>query len=237
MNNTDTAPALPAPSANGHAPRRSRTRRRGAGDDAVPGRDGPLPRHAAERDAQLPRDTGGNPAAVAERSRWLSATATVTAASGRGHREPTPPPPEPIAATGRGTAHVRRQWRLQIRDGLAAARSERQARAACRPRPRSRPTGRSTARRSSPGSSTSSATAPVTRRKRSASTSTSKPTSASIRSSASKSSARSPSRSKPGADGKQPNLEMEKLSVIKTLRGIADYVIGALAAARRTAVR
>jgi NAD(P)-dependent dehydrogenase (short-subunit alcohol dehydrogenase family)/acyl carrier protein len=32
-----------------------------------------------------------------------------------------------------------------------------------------------------------------------------------------------------GADGKQPNLEMEKLSVIKTLRGIADYVAGALA--------
>ncbi|QJW93891.1 type I polyketide synthase [Frigoriglobus tundricola] len=31
-----------------------------------------------------------------------------------------------------------------------------------------------------------------------------------------------------GADGKQPNLEMEKLSVIKTLRGIADYVMGAL---------
>lgn len=30
------------------------------------------------------------------------------------------------------------------------------------------------------------------------------------------------------ADGKQPNLEMEKLSVIKTLRGIADYVMGAL---------
>ena len=34
-----------------------------------------------------------------------------------------------------------------------------------------------------------------------------------------------------GADGTQPNLEMEKLSVIKTLRGIADYVMGALAAA------
>ena len=32
-----------------------------------------------------------------------------------------------------------------------------------------------------------------------------------------------------GSDGKQPNLEMEKLSVIKTLRGIADYVMGALA--------
>lgn len=31
-----------------------------------------------------------------------------------------------------------------------------------------------------------------------------------------------------GAGGKQPNLEMEKLSVIKTLRGIADYVMGAL---------
>ncbi len=31
-----------------------------------------------------------------------------------------------------------------------------------------------------------------------------------------------------GADGRQPNLEMEKLSVIKTLRGIADYVMGAL---------
>jgi acyl transferase domain-containing protein/short-subunit dehydrogenase len=31
-----------------------------------------------------------------------------------------------------------------------------------------------------------------------------------------------------GADGKQPNLEMEKLSAIKTLRGIADYVVGAL---------
>ena len=31
-----------------------------------------------------------------------------------------------------------------------------------------------------------------------------------------------------GADGKQPNLEMEKLSVIKTLRGIADYVMGVL---------
>ncbi|MFM8275171.1 MAG: SDR family NAD(P)-dependent oxidoreductase, partial [Gemmata sp.] len=31
-----------------------------------------------------------------------------------------------------------------------------------------------------------------------------------------------------GADGKQPNLEMEKLSVLKTLRGIADYVMGAL---------
>jgi acyl transferase domain-containing protein/NAD(P)H-dependent flavin oxidoreductase YrpB (nitropropane dioxygenase family)/NADP-dependent 3-hydroxy acid dehydrogenase YdfG len=31
-----------------------------------------------------------------------------------------------------------------------------------------------------------------------------------------------------GADGKQPNLEMEKLSVIKTLRGIADYVTEAL---------
>jgi acyl transferase domain-containing protein/NAD(P)H-dependent flavin oxidoreductase YrpB (nitropropane dioxygenase family)/acyl carrier protein len=31
-----------------------------------------------------------------------------------------------------------------------------------------------------------------------------------------------------GADGKQPTLEMEKLSVIKTLRGIADYVLGAL---------
>src|SRR5262249_34494857 len=30
------------------------------------------------------------------------------------------------------------------------------------------------------------------------------------------------------ADGQQPNLEMEKLSVIKTLRGIADYVIEAL---------
>jgi NAD(P)-dependent dehydrogenase (short-subunit alcohol dehydrogenase family) len=34
-----------------------------------------------------------------------------------------------------------------------------------------------------------------------------------------------------GADGQQPNLEMEKLSVIKTLRGIADYVMGALAEA------
>jgi NAD(P)-dependent dehydrogenase (short-subunit alcohol dehydrogenase family)/acyl carrier protein len=32
-----------------------------------------------------------------------------------------------------------------------------------------------------------------------------------------------------GAGGKQPNLEMEKLSVIKTLRGIADYVTAALA--------
>jgi acyl transferase domain-containing protein len=32
-----------------------------------------------------------------------------------------------------------------------------------------------------------------------------------------------------GADGKQPNLEMEKLSTIKTLRGIADYVSEALA--------
>lgn len=32
-----------------------------------------------------------------------------------------------------------------------------------------------------------------------------------------------------GAGGAQPNLEMEKLSVIKTLRGIADYVMGALA--------
>ena len=32
-----------------------------------------------------------------------------------------------------------------------------------------------------------------------------------------------------GADGKQPNLEMEKLSVIKTLRGIADYVMETLA--------
>jgi NAD(P)-dependent dehydrogenase (short-subunit alcohol dehydrogenase family)/acyl carrier protein len=31
-----------------------------------------------------------------------------------------------------------------------------------------------------------------------------------------------------GADGKPPALEMEKLSVIKTLRGIADYVMGAL---------
>jgi acyl transferase domain-containing protein/NAD(P)H-dependent flavin oxidoreductase YrpB (nitropropane dioxygenase family) len=31
-----------------------------------------------------------------------------------------------------------------------------------------------------------------------------------------------------GADGKQPTLEMEKLSVIKTLRGITDYVLGAL---------
>jgi len=31
-----------------------------------------------------------------------------------------------------------------------------------------------------------------------------------------------------GADGKQPNLEMEKLSVIKTLRGIADYVMSAI---------
>ncbi|MDB5306283.1 MAG: Phenolphthiocerol synthesis polyketide synthase type Pks15/1 [Gemmataceae bacterium] len=31
-----------------------------------------------------------------------------------------------------------------------------------------------------------------------------------------------------GADGNQPTLEMEKLSVIKTLRGIADYVMGAL---------
>ncbi len=30
------------------------------------------------------------------------------------------------------------------------------------------------------------------------------------------------------ADGQQPNLEMEKLSVIKTLRGIADYVMEAL---------
>ncbi len=32
-----------------------------------------------------------------------------------------------------------------------------------------------------------------------------------------------------GAGGKQPNLEMEKLSVIKTLRGIADYVSAAIA--------
>ena len=32
-----------------------------------------------------------------------------------------------------------------------------------------------------------------------------------------------------GGDGKAPALEMEKLSVIKTLRGIADYVAGALA--------
>ncbi|WP_439622588.1 SDR family NAD(P)-dependent oxidoreductase [Gemmata sp.] len=32
-----------------------------------------------------------------------------------------------------------------------------------------------------------------------------------------------------GADGKQPTLEMEKLSTIKTLRGIADYVSEALA--------
>ncbi|HEV3439877.1 MAG TPA: KR domain-containing protein, partial [Gemmata sp.] len=32
-----------------------------------------------------------------------------------------------------------------------------------------------------------------------------------------------------GGDGKQPNLEMEKLSVIKTLRGIADYVSAAIA--------
>ena len=32
-----------------------------------------------------------------------------------------------------------------------------------------------------------------------------------------------------GKDGKQPNLEMEKLSAIKTLRGIADYVTAALA--------
>jgi len=32
-----------------------------------------------------------------------------------------------------------------------------------------------------------------------------------------------------GAGGAQPNLEMEKLSVLKTLRGIADYVMGALA--------
>jgi acyl transferase domain-containing protein/NAD(P)H-dependent flavin oxidoreductase YrpB (nitropropane dioxygenase family)/NAD(P)-dependent dehydrogenase (short-subunit alcohol dehydrogenase family)/acyl carrier protein len=31
-----------------------------------------------------------------------------------------------------------------------------------------------------------------------------------------------------GADGQQPNLEMEKLSAIKTLRGIADYVAAAL---------
>ncbi|WP_161967675.1 type I polyketide synthase [Fimbriiglobus ruber] len=31
-----------------------------------------------------------------------------------------------------------------------------------------------------------------------------------------------------GADRKQPNLEMEKLSVIKTIRGIVDYVITAL---------
>jgi acyl transferase domain-containing protein/NAD(P)H-dependent flavin oxidoreductase YrpB (nitropropane dioxygenase family)/NADP-dependent 3-hydroxy acid dehydrogenase YdfG len=31
-----------------------------------------------------------------------------------------------------------------------------------------------------------------------------------------------------GADGKQPNLEMEKLSTIKTLRGIADYVTEAV---------
>jgi acyl transferase domain-containing protein/NAD(P)H-dependent flavin oxidoreductase YrpB (nitropropane dioxygenase family)/NAD(P)-dependent dehydrogenase (short-subunit alcohol dehydrogenase family)/acyl carrier protein len=31
-----------------------------------------------------------------------------------------------------------------------------------------------------------------------------------------------------GANGKQPNLEMEKLSAIKTLRGIADYVMSAL---------
>ena len=34
-----------------------------------------------------------------------------------------------------------------------------------------------------------------------------------------------------GADGTPPNLEMEKLSVIKTLRGIADYVAEALSAA------
>lgn len=32
-----------------------------------------------------------------------------------------------------------------------------------------------------------------------------------------------------GADGKQPNLEMEKLSAIKTLRGISEYVANALA--------
>ncbi|MBX9580794.1 MAG: KR domain-containing protein, partial [Gemmataceae bacterium] len=32
-----------------------------------------------------------------------------------------------------------------------------------------------------------------------------------------------------GANGKAPNLEMEKLSVLKTLRGIADYVSAALA--------
>jgi acyl transferase domain-containing protein/NAD(P)H-dependent flavin oxidoreductase YrpB (nitropropane dioxygenase family) len=31
-----------------------------------------------------------------------------------------------------------------------------------------------------------------------------------------------------GSDGKAPNLEMEKLSVLKTLRGIADYVMEAL---------
>jgi NAD(P)-dependent dehydrogenase (short-subunit alcohol dehydrogenase family) len=31
-----------------------------------------------------------------------------------------------------------------------------------------------------------------------------------------------------GADGKQPNLEMEKLSVIKTIRGIVDYVLEAM---------
>jgi NAD(P)-dependent dehydrogenase (short-subunit alcohol dehydrogenase family)/acyl carrier protein len=30
------------------------------------------------------------------------------------------------------------------------------------------------------------------------------------------------------ADGRQPQLEMEKLSVIKTLRGIADYIVSAL---------
>ncbi|MBX9624252.1 MAG: KR domain-containing protein, partial [Gemmataceae bacterium] len=34
-----------------------------------------------------------------------------------------------------------------------------------------------------------------------------------------------------GANGKAPNLEMEKLSVLKTLRGIADYVTAALAEA------
>jgi acyl transferase domain-containing protein/NAD(P)H-dependent flavin oxidoreductase YrpB (nitropropane dioxygenase family)/NAD(P)-dependent dehydrogenase (short-subunit alcohol dehydrogenase family)/acyl carrier protein len=36
------------------------------------------------------------------------------------------------------------------------------------------------------------------------------------------------------ADGQQPNLEMEKLSVIKTLRGIADYVMEALDTASPT---
>ena len=34
-----------------------------------------------------------------------------------------------------------------------------------------------------------------------------------------------------GADGSPPALEMEKLSVIKTLRGIADYMTEALSAA------
>ena len=38
-----------------------------------------------------------------------------------------------------------------------------------------------------------------------------------------------------GANGKAPNLEMEKLSVLKTLRGIADYVTAALAEAAEDA--